>query len=69
MCYSGMCSFENHMGDCRVKNSEKFRSELDESPCLIGGMPLDKESEEYIKENSDRLAELAYEAYEKKLVW
>jgi len=68
MCYSGMCVFENYMGGCNVKNYEKFKAELGESACIVGGMPDDEESEQYIKDNADRLAELAYEAYERKLV-
>ena len=70
MCYTGMCAFENHMGDCRVKSFDEFKSELGENACIVGGMCFGgDEAEQYIEDNADKLAELKSEAYEKNLVW
>ena len=69
MCYSGKCSFENHMGDCTARDFNKFKSETGERACYVGGFPDCEEAEKYIEENRENFSNLRVIACEKKLVW
>ena len=59
MCYTGECYFEvcggEFAGDCIIVNHGAFVEKYGECACCVGGMPDDKESERYIKENKERL--------------
>lgn len=47
MCYSGICPFENHMGDCNKSESEKkFFEEKFGFSCFL---PTCEEEEKYLK--------------------
>ena len=69
MCYSARCCFEDSIGGCRVRSFDKFREQIGEPACYVGGMPDDTESAEYIESNKERFNELRKQPYEKKLVW
>lgn len=69
MCYSGLCLYENHMGDCRVKDFKKIHELTGCHACYIGGKP--EIIEEY---NEPKKYQEKIEAYRKivedvKLVW
>jgi len=42
MCYTGLGEFENHMGDCNVKNSGAFKVVMGIDACTVcQGYPFD----------------------------
>lgn len=68
MCYSGRCHFEDSMGDCKVLDFDKFKLEIGERACDVGGFADSVESEEYIMNNWEKFKKLQNQAYEKGLV-
>ena len=46
MCYSGICMFELHNGDCMIHNFKEITEKFGIGPCQ---MPTCKEEEEFIK--------------------
>ena len=51
MCYSGMCLYESHTGECRVIHFEKIKDLTGKTACYIGGFCENAEADkEYIKD-------------------
>lgn len=69
MCYSGKCSFETFDGGCYVKNYARFKEEIGEPACLVGGLPSSKEEAIYMNDNRDRLIGLRKIAEDKGLIY
>lgn len=62
MCYSGMCKFENYMGDCTCGDTLKFRDKYKFSPCVVGGFATSPEEEEFINNHKQDL-DAVYQQY------
>lgn len=69
MCYSGLCLYENHMGDCRVKDFKKIQELTGYYACYIGGKPETIEEYEEFKESKEEIGAYRKIVEGAKLVW
>lgn len=53
MCYSGLCAFEDHNGDCTAPGN--FRERYGLTPCIVGGGFSDPDDERWAKEHADEI--------------
>lgn len=64
MCYSGVCKFENYMGDCTVGNGVVFRERYGYDCCTVGEFPTGPEDAEFIETHQKELSAI-YKQYQR----
>ena len=55
MCYSGICRWEDYMGDCKFPNNEEVRAKY---PLPLCDIPTCKEEEEYLDDAYKKIQEI-----------
>ena len=66
MCYSGQCTFEDHMGECTVTGDYSwFKNQsigdIRLTSCIVGGFPDSEEAIEFIDTHEKELEEVRKE--------